>query len=113
MLEYKKIRLMFALGAEFRYRFSVLEESGWNFRHAYYHEIGRRTLLKAYGLKFIVQVVCRHCNIMRGEKILNFPFLRGWNLTWYNKGLCNDCNLMYAIPVQQYSYFWLLEDYIF
>ena len=39
-----------------RYRFSVLEESGWNFRHAYYHELGRRTLLKAYGVKFIVQV---------------------------------------------------------
>ena len=34
----------------------MLEESGWNFRHAYYHELGRRTLLKAYGVKFIVQV---------------------------------------------------------
>jgi hypothetical protein len=34
----------------------VLEDSGWNFRHAYYHELHRRTLLKAYGLKFIVQV---------------------------------------------------------
>ena len=29
-----------------RYSFSVLEDSGWNFRHAYYHEMNRRTLLK-------------------------------------------------------------------
>jgi len=39
-----------------RYSFSVLEDSGWNFRHAYYHELNRRTLLKAYGLKFIINV---------------------------------------------------------
>ncbi|XP_023325354.1 P2X purinoceptor 4 isoform X2 [Eurytemora carolleeae] len=38
-----------------RYRFSVLEETGWNFRHAYVHEYHRRTLIKAYGLKFLVQ----------------------------------------------------------
>ena len=29
-----------------RYSFTVLEDSGWNFRHAYYHEMNRRTLLK-------------------------------------------------------------------
>jgi len=39
-----------------RYSFSVLEDSGWNFRHAYYHEMNRRTLLKAYGIKFIITV---------------------------------------------------------
>lgn len=39
-----------------RYSFSVLEDSGWNFRHAYYHEMNRRTLLKAYGIKFIISV---------------------------------------------------------
>jgi len=38
------------------YTFSVLEGSGWNFRHAYYHELHRRTLFKAYGLKFIINV---------------------------------------------------------
>ena len=30
----------------FRYTFSILEDSGWNFRHAYYHELNRRTLIK-------------------------------------------------------------------
>jgi hypothetical protein len=39
-----------------RYKFGVLEDSGWNFRHAYYHQLNKRTLLKAYGLKFIIQV---------------------------------------------------------
>ena len=36
-----------------RYTFSVLEGSGWNFRHAYYHELHRRTLFKVGVLVFL------------------------------------------------------------
>ena len=39
-----------------KYRFSILDETGWNFRHAKYHEENRRTLIKAYGLKFLLNV---------------------------------------------------------
>ncbi len=39
-----------------QYSFRILDTYGWNFRHAYYHEENRRTLVKAYGLKFIVVV---------------------------------------------------------
>ena len=39
-----------------RYRFSILDDTGWNFRHAKYHEENRRTLIKAYGLKFLINV---------------------------------------------------------
>ena len=38
------------------YTFRILDDYGWNFRHAYYHEENRRTLVKAYGLKFLVVV---------------------------------------------------------
>ena len=39
-----------------RYNFRLLDTSGWNFRHAHYHEEGRRTLYKAYGIKFVIIV---------------------------------------------------------
>ena len=42
--------------ANFRYNFRLLDTSGWNFRHAHYHEEGRRTLYKAYGIKFVIIV---------------------------------------------------------
>ena len=38
------------------YSFRILDTFGWNFRHAHYHEENRRTLVKAYGLKFLVVV---------------------------------------------------------
>ena len=34
-----------------KYSFRILEESGYNFRHAKYHEENRRTLYKMYGIK--------------------------------------------------------------
>eukprot|EP00095_Tigriopus_kingsejongensis_P001653 snap_masked-scaffold801_size95070-processed-gene-0.12 protein:Tk01653 transcript:snap_masked-scaffold801_size95070-processed-gene-0.12-mRNA-1 annotation:"hypothetical protein DAPPUDRAFT_206200" len=37
------------------YEFRVLD-TGWNFRHALFHENGRRTLIKAYGLRFVIIV---------------------------------------------------------
>lgn len=37
------------------YEFRILD-TGWNFRHAQFHETGRRTLLKAYGLRFVILV---------------------------------------------------------
>ena len=42
--------------SDFRYNFRLLDTSGWNFRHAHYHEEGRRTLYKAYGIKFVIIV---------------------------------------------------------
>ena len=39
-----------------KYSFHILDESGWNFRHALYHEENRRTLIKAYGIKFLISV---------------------------------------------------------
>ena len=34
-----------------RYSFRILDDFGWNFRHAKYHEEDRRTLYKMYGIK--------------------------------------------------------------
>ncbi len=39
-----------------RYHFRLLDATGWNFRHAYFHEENRRTLIKAYGLKFLLVI---------------------------------------------------------
>ena len=39
-----------------KYNFHILDQSGWNFRHALYHEEHRRTLIKAYGIKFLITV---------------------------------------------------------
>ena len=39
-----------------KYHFRILDNYGWNFRHALYHEENRRTLVKAYGLKFLLVV---------------------------------------------------------
>ena len=38
------------------YNFRVLDATGWNFRFAHYHEENRRTLIKAYGIKFLINV---------------------------------------------------------
>ncbi len=34
-----------------KYNFRILDDFGWNFRHAKYHEENRRTLYKMYGIK--------------------------------------------------------------
>ena len=39
-----------------KYSFYILDSSGWNFRHAKYHDENRRTLIKAYGMKFLINV---------------------------------------------------------
>ena len=39
-----------------KYKFRILDTYGWNFRHALYHEENRRTLIKAYGVKFLIVV---------------------------------------------------------
>ena len=38
------------------YSFRLLDRTGWNFRYAKYHEENRRTLIKTYGIKFLVSV---------------------------------------------------------
>ena len=50
----------------FRYNFRLLDTFGWNFRHAHFHEENRRTLYKAYGIKFVIIVQGRagkHCTL--------------------------------------------------
>ena len=37
-----------------KYHFFLLDDSGWNFRYGKFHRENRRTLTKAYGLKFIL-----------------------------------------------------------
>ena len=39
-----------------KYSFRLLDTTGWNFRIANYHEENRRTLIKAYGIKFLISV---------------------------------------------------------
>ena len=39
-----------------QYSFHILDDTGWNFRHALYHEEDRRTLIKAYGMKFLITI---------------------------------------------------------
>ena len=39
-----------------KYHFLILDDSGWNFRHGKYHEENKRTLVKSYGLKFVLNV---------------------------------------------------------
>ena len=39
-----------------KYDFRLLDSTGWNFRIANYHEENRRTLIKAYGIKFLLNV---------------------------------------------------------
>ena len=38
------------------YSFRLLDQTGWNFRYAKYHEENRRTLVKTYGIKFLISV---------------------------------------------------------
>ena len=38
------------------YSFRLLDQTGWNFRYAKYHEENRRTLIKTYGIKFLISV---------------------------------------------------------
>jgi len=63
------------------YNFRILDSVGWNFRHAHIHEEARRTLYKAYGIKFIIIVQGRAgkfdlknivINIVAGLGLLSF-----------------------------------------
>ena len=40
-----------------KYSFRILEETGYNFRHAKYHEENRRTLYKMYGIKVSINLI--------------------------------------------------------
>ena len=42
-----------------KYRFFVLDDTGWNFRYGHFHQENRRTLTKAYGFKFVVKTTGR------------------------------------------------------
>jgi len=64
-----------------KYNFRLLDTYGWNFRHAHFHEEGRRTLYKAYGIKFVIIVQGRAgkfdlkntvINIVAGLGLLSF-----------------------------------------
>jgi hypothetical protein len=51
------------------YNFRLLDTLGWNFRHAHFHEEGRRTLYKAYGVKFVIIVQGRAGRPRQEEKM--------------------------------------------
>lgn len=53
------------------YSFRILDDFGWNFRHAKYHEEHRRSLYKMYGIKFIVTVEGRGGKFNLKNTILN------------------------------------------
>ena len=58
-----------------RYSFTVLEDSGWNFRHAYYHEMNRRTLLKVLRNNGLTQGYCDlNAYWIKRTDILHFMF---------------------------------------
>ena len=52
-----------------KYSFRILEEGGYNFRHAKYHEENRRTLYKMYGIKLIELILWKIVtrSIMRND----------------------------------------------
>ena len=52
----KRQNLMKKSNMEIFIKNRILDNFGWNFRHAQYHEENRRTLVKAYGLKFLVVI---------------------------------------------------------
>ncbi len=41
------------------YNFRILDDFGWNFRHAKYHEENRRSLYKMYGIKVSKNDFCQ------------------------------------------------------
>ncbi|XP_059086038.1 P2X purinoceptor 4-like isoform X2 [Tigriopus californicus] len=54
-----------------KYSFRILDDFGWNFRHAKYHEEHRRSLYKLYGIKFIITVEGRGGKFNLKNMILN------------------------------------------
>ena len=97
-----------------------MEDSGWNFRHAYYHEMNRRTLLKvirqieivniqcivmmqAYGIKFIITVDGLARKFSLKNTVLNVG--NGLALLGITTVLC-EFVLMYFIKVMKKSNFW-------
>ena len=56
----------------YRYHFRILDSFGWNFRHAHFHEEGRRTLYKAFGVKFVIIVQGRAGTININYNNVNF-----------------------------------------
>ena len=61
-----------SLQTSVRYNFRLLDTSGWNFRHAHYHEEARRTLFKAYGIKFVIIVQGRAGKSNINKRIFKF-----------------------------------------
>ena len=61
-----------------RYTFSVLEGSGWNFRHAYYHELHRRTLFKVGVLPFLYFCIFVTCFSPLENTSLRFGKISPW-----------------------------------
>jgi hypothetical protein len=53
-----------------QYEFRVLD-TGWNFRYAHYHELERRTLLKVFGLRFVITVEGRAGKFSIRNTVLN------------------------------------------
>ena len=55
------------------YTFRILDDFGWNFRHAKYHEEHRRSLYKMYGIKVTIFHIFLECHFE--SNILDIFFL--------------------------------------
>ena len=90
------------------------DTSGWNFRHAHFHEEGRRTLYKAYGIKFVVIVQGRAGKFHLKNTVINI--VAGLGLISFITMFCDFIILNYVSerkvlrPAEHHGrgYFWLL-----
>jgi len=77
-----------------KYNFRLLDTSGWNFRHAHYHEEGRRTLYKAYGIKFVIIVQGRAGKFSLKDTVINI--VAGLGLISFITMFCDFIMLNYV-----------------
>ena len=57
-----------------KYKFRILDQSGWNFREARYHEMHRRTLLKYQGIR--VKLSCPPESKLKQDRRWQDPTVR-------------------------------------
>ena len=85
------------------YSFRILDTFGWNFRHAYYHEENRRTLIKAYGLKFLVVVDGRASKFDLKNTVI--VLVTGLGLLGLSTMFCDFILLNYSTDRRRVSHF--------
>ena len=100
--EISAVCLQFELDMDHGYSFRILDTFGWNFRHAYYHEENRRTLIKAYGLKFLVVVDGRASKFDLKNTVI--VLVTGLGLLGLSTMFCDFILLNYSTDRRRVSY---------